>query len=115
MSPGDTVYIKRGRSEVLAVGRITGAYRFDDARTEYKHVRDVVWLRKGTWRLPDDAAFAAKTLTELTEYADFADLLEQLTHDAQIPEAAEPRSVVAAEPYTIDDALQGSSLSAMSS
>jgi 5-methylcytosine-specific restriction enzyme B len=67
MRPGDVVFVLRGLSEMIAVARVTGDYRFDPAREDYAHRRSVEWLAVGPWPLPDDLRSGIKTLTRSTE------------------------------------------------
>ena len=46
MKPGDTIFVKKGARLVLGHGVVRSDYRFDEARPEYKHVRDVEWLSR---------------------------------------------------------------------
>ena len=66
--PGDIVIAKQGRSVVLGHGEVMSDYRYDESRSEYRHVRDVAWVRTGRWTLPDEHRMAVKTLTEMTQY-----------------------------------------------
>ena len=43
-SIGDVVIANKGIRKALGIGVITGEYTFDDARAEYKHVREINWL-----------------------------------------------------------------------
>ncbi|MFE3322009.1 McrB family protein [Nocardia sp. NPDC059195] len=43
LEPGDRIVANHGMSKVLAIGTVTGGYRFDDSRTESKHVVPVEW------------------------------------------------------------------------
>lgn len=68
MKPGDIVFVKKGRSEILGRGVIAGDYVYDPDGGEYPHLREVSWKRQGSWR--SDQQFAMKTLTEITDYPD---------------------------------------------
>ncbi|HLL48969.1 MAG TPA: AAA family ATPase, partial [Longimicrobiaceae bacterium] len=65
---GDHLLVKQGRKSVLAHGIVESAYRYDDARSEYQHVRDITWVEEGPWSFPEGHGFPTKTLTEVTEY-----------------------------------------------
>ncbi|WP_220139981.1 AAA family ATPase [Nocardia huaxiensis] len=43
LEPGDRIVANRGMSHILAVGTVTGGYRFDETRTESMHVVPVDW------------------------------------------------------------------------
>ena len=68
MKPGDVVFVKKGRSEILGRGVVAGDYVYDPDGGEYPHLREVSWKRPGSWR--SDQQFAMKTLTEITDYPD---------------------------------------------
>lgn len=70
---GDFVFVKKGRHEIIGLGKVEGDYLFDDSRKEYKHIRHVVWQKIGSWQLPRSPgnAFAVKTLTDITQFKDF--------------------------------------------
>lgn len=89
MAPGDVVIAKKGREQVHGVGIVRGPYRFDTAREEYKHVRDVEWTHQGLWNV--DSQFAMKTLTNTTPYPDFVrSVLKSVGAEALIEELFGP-------------------------
>ena len=49
MAVGDVLFSKRGTTEIVGVGIVESAYRFDASRDRYCHVRSVRWLRIGSW------------------------------------------------------------------
>lgn len=102
---GDHVLVKQGRTTVLAHGIVESDYRYDDARSEYQHVRDVSWVEDGPWSFPEGHGFPTKTLTEVTEYKPTLhrvfSRLNQVPARAAIPAVAPP-SVL--PPYTRADA-----------
>jgi hypothetical protein len=102
MAVGDYVLIKRGRSEILGLGRITTDYEYKPERSEYRHVRGVQWLAKGSWLLPEQLLLPTKTLTDVTDYKAFLDYILPL-FEQQPPT---PRRGTAAPLYTVDDACQ---------
>ncbi|MCO5114324.1 MAG: AAA family ATPase [Bdellovibrionaceae bacterium] len=74
---GDVVFVKKGRTELLGVGRVISDYKF--AATEIQsHTRQVEWMSIGTWKLKSDK-FAIKTLTDITEYESFVENLLKLS------------------------------------
>jgi hypothetical protein len=73
IQPGDLVYARRGRHQLIGVGEVTGAYRWDASRPDHRHVIPVKWLKVGNWRLPDGTLFNIKTLTNITPYPEFVD------------------------------------------
>ena len=90
MSPGDIVYAKRGRKEILARGVVTGCYRFDESRANaYKNIRAVKWTHIGKWTYPIGSA-PVKTLTDMTLYTDYVEAFEALFGIAAEPAALLP-------------------------
>jgi 5-methylcytosine-specific restriction protein B len=43
LEPGDRLIANRGVSEVLALGTVTDSYRYDEQRSEYRHLVSVDW------------------------------------------------------------------------
>ena len=68
MKPGDTIFAKKGARLVLGHGIVKSDYRFDNARPEYKHVRDVEWLSKTDGVRIREKELVRKTLTDVTKY-----------------------------------------------
>ena len=70
MTPGDTIFVKQGSRLVLGHGVVRSGYRFDNARAEYKHVRDVEWLSKTEGVKIREKELVRKTLTDITKFPD---------------------------------------------
>ena len=70
MKPGDTIFVKKGARLVLGHGVVTSDYRFDEARPEYKHVRDVEWLSRTDGVRIREKELVRKTLTDITKFPD---------------------------------------------
>ena len=70
MKPGDTIFVKKGSRRVLGHGVVRSDYRFDNARPEYKHVRDVEWLSKTDGVKMGERELVRKTLTDITKFPD---------------------------------------------
>jgi len=51
MKPGDVIFAKRGRSEILGMGEIRSELKYDSTQHEFRHYRDVYWEKTGKWRL----------------------------------------------------------------
>ena len=49
MGPGDWIFVKKGRREIVGFGVVKSAYRFDPTREYFRHVRDVDWQKSGSW------------------------------------------------------------------
>ena len=70
MKPGDMIFVKKGTTLVLGHGVVKSGYRFDEARPEYKHVRDVEWLSRTDGVRIRSKELVRKTLTDITKYPD---------------------------------------------
>ena len=70
MKPGDTIFVKKGAKLVVGHGVVRSEYRFDEARPEYKHVRDVEWLSKTDGVRIREKGLVRKTLTDITKFPD---------------------------------------------
>ena len=68
MKPGDTIFVKKGTRLVLGHGVVRSDYRFDQARPEYKHVRDVEWLSRTDGVRIREKQLVRKTLTDITKF-----------------------------------------------
>lgn len=86
MRPGDIIYAKKGRKEILGRGVVAGEYCFDEDRPNaYKNTRAIEWTHKGTWIYPMGVA-PVKTLTDMTPYTEIVEKLEALFDD--VPDLA---------------------------
>ena len=70
MKPGDTIFVKKGARLVLGHGVVRSDYHFDEARLEYKHVRDVEWLSRTDGVRIREKELVRKTLTDITKFPD---------------------------------------------
>ena len=68
MNLGDVVIAKKGRSQVVGIGKITSDYDYDNSRDGYGSIRKVEWLKEGRWDLGFHVAL--KTLTDITNRTD---------------------------------------------
>ncbi len=68
MTPGDIVFAKKGRSEIVGRGVVESAYIYDPSGDRYPNVRKVKWTHKGHWDAPE--MMAMQTLTDLTNYTE---------------------------------------------
>ena len=103
IKPGDVIFAKRGRSEILGRGIVESDYEFDDSNyDEYPNVRKVRWTHKGNWQF--DELFAMKTLTDITNYTDLTNkIIAAFEADAEDDE--EETSIVDYPSYSMDDFL----------
>lgn len=76
IQPGDIVYAKRGRKELLGRGVVISDAHYDPSRDQYVHVREVRWDHTGLWEHPGFAQ--VKTLTNVTPNRDYTEQLEAL-------------------------------------
>lgn len=80
IKPGDIVFAKRGRSEILGRGIVESDYEYDDIDdSRYPNTRKVRWINKGSWQYNEK--FAMKTLTDITDYKDFVNKINSLFED----------------------------------
>ena len=64
MKPGDVIFAKKGRSEIIGRGVVTGEYVYDEEWTQFPHIRKVDWTHVGNRNI--DRTLALKTLTDVT-------------------------------------------------
>ena len=83
MKPGDIVFAKQGMSKILGRGVVESDYMYDIVRDEYKHIRKVKWTHIGEWTTDDKHAM--KTLTNVTQYADYVKKLINLVEEKKQP------------------------------
>lgn len=76
MKLGDIVFAKRGMTKIVGRGVIESDYYFDDNYSDFKHIRKVRWTHIGEWETDDKHAM--KTLTNVTQYADYVERLNKL-------------------------------------
>lgn len=105
LKPGDVVFVKKGRKQILGRGLVEGEYVFDPERGQYANTRKVRWTDKGEWELSDQGAI--KTLTDITSYTDYVKKLQNMIdgdkHEDTFDDAADEE--ITFEPYTADDFL----------
>lgn len=77
IKPGDFIFAKKGKSQLLGYGIVKSDYIFDEKRNEHKNVRKVNWIKKGDWDTSKNQ-IALKTLTDITSYSDFVEYLRGL-------------------------------------
>jgi hypothetical protein len=106
MRPGDLVFAKRGRSQIVGYGTVLGDYKFDPTRDNYQHIRPIRWDGRGDWS-SSDQTFVMKTLTDVTRFDALVSALKLLVGLDTGEEAVEVAPLQERTPYTIDDALDG--------
>ena len=102
IGPGDLVFVKRGRNLIIGHGIVTGEYEYISERPQFKNVRKMRWESRGEWQSPD--TMAMKALTEITNFPDFVQKLQQLVAISPI-EPATPLPAASREKFSIDDAM----------
>lgn len=87
MKPGDIVFVKKGRTQIIGRGIVQSEYKYI-GETEYPNIRAVEWTHRGEWVHPDGQA-VLKTLTEITPYSDYIEKLSALFFDENDDEVEE--------------------------
>ena len=104
IKPGDVIFAKRGRSEILGRGVVESDYEYDDNQTgEYPNIRKVKWTHKGNWQ--SDEMFAMKTLTDVTNYTDFTSKISGF-FEADIEDEEDDTKAIDYPPYSMEDFLK---------
>jgi 5-methylcytosine-specific restriction protein B len=75
ISVGDIVVAKAGRKQILGMGEVTSDYYYDEKRELFKNIRNVNWLRAEPSEFPGSGT-TVKTLTEITTYPTFVELVK---------------------------------------
>lgn len=86
VKPGDVVFAKRGRTEILGRGVVAGDYEYDPACGKYPNIRKVEWTSEGDWQV--DEKLATKALTDITDYPELIAKLKALVGDEEGEEEA---------------------------
>ncbi len=77
MKPGDIVFARKGRTQIIGRGIVGSDYEFDQDRKHYKNIRKVEWTHKGEWKNPDGLT-TIKPLTDVTPYTEYIEHLNAL-------------------------------------
>lgn len=105
IKPGDIIFVKKGRKQILGRGVVEGEYVYDPSREHYCHIRTVKWTDKGVWEHPDQSVM--KTLTDITPYSDYVKKLQSIIdgdkRDDEMLDVEDEE--VNYDPYTADDFL----------
>lgn len=104
MKEGDYVFIKRGKSTIMALGEVKSEYKYDPENGDHHSYRNVEWLRKGEWDV-SDLPVHTKTLTDITDYEDYVEaLFNRMEGVREVPPPYETEvEEDTVETYTIDD------------
>lgn len=105
IKPGDIIFVKKGRKEIIGRGVVEGEYVYDPTREHYRNTRTVRWTDKGLWEHPEQLAM--KTLIDVTPYTDFVKKTQALfdgdSSDTAVRDEDEEERTY--DPYTADDFL----------
>ncbi|MEX2445187.1 MAG: AAA family ATPase [Alkalispirochaeta sp.] len=85
MKPGDVIIPKRGLYEYIGFGIVSSEYRYEPNREDQPNVRDVKWIKMGSWPEPN-GQIVLKTLTDITKYPDYVERLRGWIVDGSVPE-----------------------------
>ena len=99
MKVGDLVVAKIGRKKILGGGVVTSEYIYDQQRKEYKSIRKVNWLTAEKTEFPGTGV-TTKTLTEISRYPTFKEMIESYIEGKSIVET------IPLESYGIESALK---------
>ena len=105
VKPGDIIFVKKGRKQILGRGVVEGEYVYAPERGHYCNIRTVRWTDKGEWEHPEQSVM--KTLTDITPYTDYVKKLQSIIDgDKQEDEILDVEDEeVTYESYTADDFL----------
>ena len=103
VKPGDVIFAKRGRSEILGRGVVESEYEYDDNQDgRYPNIRKVKWTHKGSWQC--DEMFAMKTLTDVTVYTDFTNKISAFFEEG-IEDEEDDTKVIDYPSYSVENFL----------
>jgi MoxR-like ATPase len=100
MHPGDWIFVKRGRREIMGFGVVGSEYLFEASRSYYRHVHQVDWQKAGSWPTLDRRMLSLKTLTQITDDTQLVEELEDLI-EGQEEALASPQLTAKAPEYSI--------------
>ena len=103
MKPGDVVFVKKGKTEIVGRGVVTGNYVYDVESSDYPNIREVRWTHTGQW--PIDEQLPMKTLTDVTYKQVFVTLMESSFFDSEEAVAIEELTAVFPE-YSTENFLK---------
>ena len=103
MKPGDVVFVKKGKAEIVGRGVVTGNYVYDAEGSDYPNIREVRWTHTGQW--PVDEHLPMKTLTDVTYKQVFVTLMESSFFDSEEAAAIEEMPVSLTE-YSVEIFLE---------
>ncbi len=104
VKPGDVIFAKRGRTEILGRGVVTGDYEYDPDGGRFPNVRGVTWTRRGSWHCT--GRFAMKTLTDVTDYPDLVEQIESFFEPVSEGDEEAEERVASYPEYTREQFLE---------
>ncbi|MFI1367876.1 AAA family ATPase [Streptomyces griseochromogenes] len=99
LEPGDRVVANRGKSEVLALGEVTGGYTYDDSYAEFRHKVPVAWDESYAQVFPSPENAWQPTFAKIPDK-----LLRRIREGRAVP-AALPVPVPEEFPAAVQDVL----------
>ena len=102
MKLGDVIFAKKGRSEIIGRGVVTGEYVYDEEWRQFSHIRKVDWTHVGNWNI--DRTLALKTLTDITYDQELVKRIETSFLDSDDSVDIEEATMVFPE-YSAEDFL----------
>ena len=103
VKPGDIIFAKKGRSEIIGRGIVKSAYEFNvTIDSGYPNIRKVQWTHKGSWKLSD--MLAMQTLTDLTNYNETVNKIASF-FETEDDDITEDTTVTVYPSYTAQDFL----------
>jgi 5-methylcytosine-specific restriction endonuclease McrBC GTP-binding regulatory subunit McrB len=109
MRPGDWIFAKKGREEIVGFGIVESDYRFDSERQHFQNVHDVVWQKTGSWSVPSTRLLPMKTVTEITDDEALVAELEQLLGLTE-PLSTPPAKIPSLPTYTVEEFVAESAI-----
>ena len=103
MKLGDVIFAKKGRSEIIGRGVVTGEYVYDEEWRQFPHIRKVDWTHVGNWNI--DRTLALKTLTDITYDQELVKRIETSFLDSDDSVDIEEATVVFPE-YSAEEFLK---------
>lgn len=77
MKPGDVVFVKKGRTEIVGRGEVESDYYYDENEpSDFNNKRKMKWTHKGSWM--QDLVMPMKTLTDISDYNEYVNGLSEL-------------------------------------
>lgn len=88
IQPDDVILVKQGFHKIIGKGIVTSDYRYEERKDGYSNVRSVQWTNKIDREITGQTP--VKTLTDVTDYADFVNEIQNLFTENTAYETEEP-------------------------